>query len=100
MYTFLESKILWLVLQCSLSQLELSSPFAGKEWDFMGITYQGWEGKRVWAHVLLENCKKNEIAKMCISLIWERIYAVKKCAKWVHRELGVNYIWKDNFIGT
>ena len=35
-------------LQCSLSQLELSSPFAGKEWDFMGITYQGWEEKRVW----------------------------------------------------
>ena len=48
MYTFLESEILWLVLQCSLSQLELSSPFAGKEWDFMGITYQGWEEKRVW----------------------------------------------------
>ena len=27
------------------SQPELSSPFAGKEWNVMGITYEGWEGK-------------------------------------------------------
>ena len=29
----------------TFSQPELSSPFAGKEWNVMGITYEGWEGK-------------------------------------------------------
>ena len=83
----------------TFSQPELSCPFTGKEWNVMGITYKGGKGKRVWGHVSSENCKKkNEIAKMCISLVWERISAVEKCAKWVHREIIFGRI--TNVIGT
>ena len=40
----------------------------------------------------------HEIAKMCIYLIWERISAVEKCAKWVHMEIIFGMI--TNVIGT
>ena len=66
----------------------------------MGITYQGWKREEGMGACSPGKLYKNKIAKLCISLIWERIFAVKKCAKWVHREQGVNYIWKDNFIGS
>ena len=84
----------------TFSQPELSSPFAGKEWDVMGITYEGWEGKEGMGACFLWKLlkKKNEIAKMCISLVWERISAVEKCAKWVHREILFGRI--TNVIGT
>ena len=61
---------------------------------------KGGKGKRVWGHVSPENCKKkkNEIAKMCVSLIWERISAVEKCAKWVHMEIIFGRI--TNVIGS
>ena len=62
---------------------------------------KGGKGKRVWGHVSPENCKKkNEIpvAKKLIALIWERISAVEKCAKWVHMEIIFGRI--TNVIGS
>ena len=41
------------------SQPELSSPFAGKEWNVMASPMKGGKGKRVWGHVSPENWKKN-----------------------------------------
>ena len=93
----------WNLMTCVAMQFKSTRALKSICWQ--RVRFYGHHLSRVgreegMGHVLLENCKKNEIAKMCISLIWKRIYAVKKCAKWVHRELGVNYILKDNFIGT
>ena len=84
----------------TIGQPELSCPFTGKGWDVTGITYQGWEGKEgmgaCFPRKLLK--KKNDIAKMCVSLIWDRISAVEKCAKWVHMEIIFGRI--TNVIGS
>ena len=81
----------------TIGQPELSSPFAGKEWDVMGITYEGWEGKEGMGACFPRKLEK-KMAKMCVSLIWKRISAVEKCAKWVHREIIFGRI--TNVIGT
>ena len=126
MLDFTSSEIWWLMLQCSLSDccrmircfpfwwdviyrdisckkvLQLANQssqvhFLAKSEMSWASPMKGGKGKRVWGHISPENWKK-KMAKMCVSLIWKRISAVEKCAKWVHREIIFGRI--INFTGT